>query len=226
MLTAHFSLTGGIRSSLLFLGKSLATALQFNNALHIMITTFTRVETDDLDSLITDEELVLSLTNDLGFDGGLLQQLANNANAADPETLFKTLESRWNGHGQVYSIENQIELLSHLVQQSSESHSPLSKLSQAGRATAINNGCDLVRVLFPAQIDEINDSLTALPVEVLQGKADVEQLNAASVSPHQSAWTQQELISAPLWQIYDGLCTFFQNAVDSDAYILLAKHEE
>ena len=189
-----------------------------------MITTFTRVTTDDLDSLIDDEELVLSLVNDLGFDGQLVQQLAGNSESADPETLFKTLEGRWNGHGQVYSLEDQIELLMSIVSYSNEDLSPLASLSTAGRATTINNDHGAIRVLFPAQIDEINDSLISLPVEVLQGKAELDSLNEAAVPPHKT-WTQQELISAPLWQIYDGLCTFFQNAVDADEYILLAKQE-
>lgn len=189
-----------------------------------MITTFTRVATDDLDALIDDEELVLSLVNDLGFDSDLLKQLAGSASSANPEELFQTLESRWNGHGQVYSLEDQIDLLMHVVQQSSEDLSPLAYLEKAGRATSISNDCGPVRVLFPAQIDEINDTLIGLPVEILQGKANIEALNAAQVAPH-TAWTQQELISAPLWQIYDGLCTFFQNAVDADEYILMAKQE-
>ena len=55
-----------------------------------MITTFTRVATDDLDALIDDEELVLSLVNNLGFDSQLVQQLAGNAEAANPETLAYT----------------------------------------------------------------------------------------------------------------------------------------
>lgn len=189
-----------------------------------MITTFTRVATDDLDSLIDDDELVLSLVNDLGFDGQLVQQLAGDSESADPETLFKTLESRWNGHGQIYSLEDQIDLLTHIVGHSSEDLSPLANLSTAGRATTINNDHGAIRVLFPAQIDEINDSLISLPVEVLQGKAELETLNSAAVLPHKG-WTQQELISAPLWQIYDGLCTFFQNAVDNDEYILLARQD-
>ncbi|MEO1856285.1 MAG: DUF1877 family protein [Rubritalea sp.] len=190
-----------------------------------MITTFTRVATDDLDALIDDEELVLSLVNDLGFDSQRVQQLAGNAEAANPETLFHTLEGRWNGQGQVYSIEDQIGLLMHTVQRSTEDLSPLAQLAKAGRATNISNGHGAIRVLFPAQIDEINDSLTSLPVEVLQGKADLESLNADAIPPH-NEWTQQELITAPLWQIYDGLCTFFQNAVDADEYILLAVHAE
>ncbi|WP_129589671.1 DUF1877 family protein [Rubritalea profundi] len=189
-----------------------------------MITTFTRVATDDLDALIDDEELVLSLVNDLGFDGQLVQQLAGNAAAANPEVLFQTLEGRWNGQGQVYSIEDQIDLLEHIVQQSSEDHSPLAQLSKAGRATSIHNDHGPIRVLFPSQIDAINDSLTSLPVEVLQGKAQLESLNADAVRPHKE-WTQQELISAPLWQIHDGLCTFFQNATDNDEYILMARQE-
>lgn len=187
-----------------------------------MITTFTRVETDDLDALIDDEELVLSLVNDLGFDSDVLKQLAGNASSANPEELFQTLESRWNGQGQVYSIEDQIELLMHVVQHSSEDLSPLAELAKAGRATNISNELGPIRVLFPAQIDEINDSLISLPVEILQGKASIDSLNSEKVAPH-NEWSQQELISAPLWQIYDGLCTFFQNAVDADEYILLAR---
>lgn len=189
-----------------------------------MITTFTRVATDDLDALIDDEELVLSLVNDLGFDGQLVQQLAGNAEAANPEALFQTLEGRWNGQGQVFSIEDQIELLEHIVSQSHEGNNPLGQLSKAGRATNIHNDHGPIRVLFPSQIDAINDSLTSLPVEVLQGKADLERINSAAVLPHKE-WTQQELISAPLWQIHDGLCTFFQNATDADEYILMARHE-
>lgn len=189
-----------------------------------MITTFTRVATDNLDALIDDEELVLSLVNNLGFDEKVVQQLAVNAEAANPEALFQTLESRWNGQGQVYSIEDQIELLEHIVQQNTEDLSPLSQLSKAGRATSIHNDHGPIRVLFPSQIDEINDTLISLPVEVVQGKADIDSLNSASVLPHKE-WTQQELISAPLWQIYDGLCTFFQNATDNDEYILMARQE-
>lgn len=191
-----------------------------------MTTTFTRVETDDLDALIDDEELVLSLVNDLGFNSDVLKQLAGNASSANPEELFQTLESRWNGHGQIYSLEDQIELLMHVVQHSSEADSPLAGLAKAGRATTISNDHGPVRVLFPAQIDAINDALISLPVEILQGKTDIEKLNLEMVAPHQGDWTQQELISAPLWQIYDGLCTFFQKAVDADVYILMARHAE
>jgi|GEM_PF-2294602 hypothetical protein len=190
-----------------------------------MITTFTRVATDDLDALIDDEELVLSLVNDLGFDSQLVRQLAGNAESANPETLFQTLEGRWNGQGQVYSIEDQIGLLMHTIQNSTEDLSPLAQLAKAGRATSISNDHGPIRVLFPAQIDEINDSLTSLPVEVLQAKAKLESLNSDAVPPHKK-WTQQELIAAPLWQIYDGLCSFFQNATDADEYILMAQHDE
>ena len=190
-----------------------------------MITTFTRVATDDLDALIDDEELVLSLVNDLGFDGQLVQQIAGNAEKANPETLFQTLEGRWNGQGQVYSIEDQIYLLEHITGSESEENTPLSQLSKSGRATNIHNDHGPIRVLFPSQIDAINDALISLPVEVLQGKAELDSLNAAAVLPHKT-WTQQELISAPLWQIYDGLCTFFQNATDANEYILMAVHKE
>ncbi|MFC5050972.1 DUF1877 family protein [Rubritalea spongiae] len=183
-----------------------------------MITTFTRVQTDDLDDLIQDEELVISLVTELGFDANILKQLAGNAEATDPETLFHTLENRWNGHGQVFSLEDQAELLSHIVQHTeSLKDSPLATLPSAGRATPINIDNENVRVLFPSQIDEINDALIALPVETLQAHA--QQLTENSILKIEQA----ELISAPLWQLYDGLCTFFQNATDADEYILLAK---
>lgn len=186
-----------------------------------MITTFTRVSTDDIDSLIQDEELVMSLVTELGFDADILKQLAGNAESADPETLFHTLESRWNGHGQIFSLEDQIKLLTQITSNFSEfTDSPLATLSKAGRAIPITLNGENVRVILPSQIDEINDSLIALPVENLQAQAQKLQ------ESNELAIEQTELISAPLWQLYDGLCTFFQNAVDADEYILIAVHSD
>ncbi|MGJ8672324.1 DUF1877 family protein [Rubritalea sp.] len=183
-----------------------------------MITTFTRVQTDDLDALIQDDELVVSLVKELGFDPKILKQLAGNAESADPEMLFHTLENRWNGHGQVFSIEDQGELLSQIVSSTDEhQNSPLAALSSAGRAIPVRVDGENVRVLFPSLIDEINDSLTALPIEILQAHAQ-KLAEKSSLEIEHTA-----LISAPLWQLYDGLCTFFQNATDADEYILLAK---
>lgn len=183
-----------------------------------MITTFTRIETHDLDALILDEEVVTSLVTDLGFDVNAIKALAGNANAADPETLFHTLEERWNGHGQIFSLEDQVSLLTQTVRQlDGFKESPLSTLDTAGRATPVVVDGTHVRVLFPAQIDEINDALTALPIETLQAHAQT-LMETAKLDMELA-----DLMQAPLWQLYDGLCTFFQNAVDADEYILLAK---
>jgi hypothetical protein len=185
-----------------------------------MITTFTRIQTDDLDSLIQDDELITSLVTNLGFDADLIKQLAGDASNADPETLFQTLESRWNGHGQIFSIEDQLPLLSTVVANTAEfADSALCNLSKAGRAIPTTIDGEHVRVIFPTQVDEINDSLTSFPVENLQAYA--QQLMGNGILKMEHA----DLIQAPLWQLYDGLCTFFQNAADGDEHILVVHHK-
>lgn len=185
-----------------------------------MITTFTRVPVEDIDSLIHDEELVTSLVTELGFDSTVLQQLAGNAESANPETLFQTLESRWNGYGQVFSLEDQIGLLTETVKNSEQySSSVLASLDKAGRAIPVMVDGHHVRIFFPNHVDTINEALISLPIEILQAQA--EKLQQASTLSMQ----QTELISAPLWQLYDGLCTFFQNAHDADEYILMARQK-
>lgn len=187
-----------------------------------MITTFTRVHTDDLDSLISDEEVVLALINDFGFSTDDLKQMASQPEEANPEALFNTLQARWSGHGQVFSLEDQAPLLLHIVHHTkSLENSPISGLIKAARATSIHTSHGPVRVLFPSQIESISHALEQLPVENIQGFAQLESLNQAKVPPHKS-WGQQELITAPLWQIYDGLCTFFANATANEEYILVA----
>ncbi|MFC4991535.1 hypothetical protein [Rubritalea tangerina] len=182
--------------------------------------TFTRVNIEDIDSFLHDEELVLTLINELGFDSSLLKQLAGNTTALDPEALFHSLENRWNGHGQVFSLEDQMALLeSAFAAYDKPETTSLTRLSTAGRATPVSHDGTLIRLLFPHDISNINEALIAAPVENLQAAS--QKKVATLPEPYN---TLESLISAPLWQIYDGLCTFFQNASDADEYILVAKH--
>jgi hypothetical protein len=185
-----------------------------------MITTFTRLHIEDIDTLIDDEELVHSLVTDLGFDSQALQQLAGNAESADPETLFRTLESRWNGYGQGFSLEDQIDLLTHALR-SSETHksSAAAQLQSAGRATPISVDGHPVRLLAPTNVEAIHHNLDSLPLENLQAIAQ-KLLDQPTFS-----LTQAELVSAPLWQLYDGLTCFFENATNDGQFILMAQQD-
>lgn len=190
-----------------------------------MITVFTRVETDDIDSLINDPEVVLALVEDLGFDPSDLLSLAGqaeNIENVDPMALLQSMEERWNGEGQTFSLEDQIYLLTHILQQT-EIHkgSRIANLHRAGKAAPVYTEHGPVRVITPEEAKEIAQELELLPVENIQGYAKLERLNAAGVLPHEN-WTEQELITAPLWQLYDALGLFFKNASEGDQYILLA----
>lgn len=191
-----------------------------------MNLSFTRVVRDNIDSLIHDEELVIALVTDLGFDSSALMQVAADAEQADPEALFKLLNERWSGEGQVFSIEDQLPLLLHSVGQLSEDHDLLANLIKRSRAIPVSHDGEHIRVLFPHQVEEIHESLQEIAVEVLQGKVSVDSLNTAVVAPHGSQWSDQEMITAPLWQIYEGFCRFFENAANEEAYILIAHHQQ
>lgn len=183
-----------------------------------MHTTFTRIQTDDIDALIQDEELVLALISQLGFDSNALQQLAQNPENTNPETLFHTLESRWNGHGQVFSLEDQAPLLETIAQHTPQlKHTPIAKLSNAGKAIPILHQGEHIRLLFPAEIETIHELLTQHPIETLQATAET------LLQTNQLPLEQQSLISAPLWQLHEGLSTFFQNAQEEDQFILLTR---
>ncbi|WP_018970950.1 DUF1877 family protein [Rubritalea marina] len=191
-----------------------------------MNLSFTRVVSDDIDSLIHDEELVLALVTELGFDSSALIQVASNAEQADPEALFQLLNERWSGEGQVFSLEDQLPLLLHCVQLLSGDHTLLSSILKRSRAIPVSHAGESIRVLFPHQVIEIHESLQEIAVEALQAKVDVAGINHAIVPPHGSDWSEQEMITAPLWQIYDGFCRFFENAANQEAYILIAHHEQ
>lgn len=185
-----------------------------------MLTTFTRVHTDDINTLINDEELVLTLVNQLGFDSSILKQMTQMSTEPNPEELFQTLESRWNGQGQIFSLEDQINLLENIATQSDQlANTPLATLSKSGRAIPITNEGEHIRLLFPTQVEAIHDHLSTLPVENLQAIAEDLIQNLSLNIQH------AELVSAPLWQIYEGLRTFFGNATKNEEHILLARHE-
>lgn len=193
-----------------------------------MITVFTRVETDDIDSLLADPEVVLALVEDLGFDPGNLLALAGqaeNIENVDPIALLQSMEDRWNGEGQTFSLEDQIHLLTHILQHT-EIHkdSKIATLHRAGRAVSIYTDHGPVRVISPDEVKAIAEELDMLPVENIQGYAKLETLNADGVLPHER-WNEQELITAPLWQLYDALGLFFRNASEGSQYILLAVTE-
>lgn len=191
-----------------------------------MKLSFTRIVTDDIDSIIFDEELLIELVQELGFDSQSLQQLSQTPEQANPESLFNLLHQRWSGEGQVFSLEDQFPLLQHCVHHSELKQSQLADIFKISRATPTCINGHNIRVLFPHHIDDIAEELRELPVEVLQAKANLDDLNTSRVAPHHGEWTQQELISAPLWQIYDGLCRFFENAADEGSYILLGLHKD
>ncbi len=191
-----------------------------------MKLSFTRIQTDDIDSIIFDEELLIELVQELGFDAQSLQLLSKKPEQANPESLFNLLHQRWSGEGQVFSLEDQFPLLQHCLRNSKIQQSQLADVFKVSRATPTVFNGHHIRVLLPHQVDDIAEECRKLPVEVLQAKASLDGLNASRVAPHHGEWSQQELISAPLWQIYDGLCRYFENAANDESFIFLSLHRE
>lgn len=185
------------------------------------LTSFVQLQTDDLDAFIADDELVLGLMEEFGVDTNAFLQLARQDDHVNPETLFHLLEQRWNGHGQVFSIEDQLPLLQHLIATSSGTNSGLEHLLRCGQATPIRNAHGPIRILFPDQCEEIAEAMAAFPKEQLQGSTSIDELIRHQVPPHFGNWQIQDLVSAPLWQLYDGLETFMQRAANSEAYVLI-----
>lgn len=183
------------------------------------ITIFTRVPIQDLDAFIADPEVVLALTEDFGYDPTDVLNLASDPENIDPMHLFQIMEERYNGHGQTLSIEKEAPLLNHLL----KTHYPgslLETLANGGYPTPISNDHGPIKIFLPEPVQKIAQALQNLPVETLQAHANLDQISL----PH-TTLTKDQIITAPLWQLYEGLTTFFQNAARENQHILTSTQE-
>lgn len=185
-----------------------------------MITTLTRVPIDNLDDFIADEEVVLALTEQFGFDTSEILNLAADPETIDPMALFQTMEERWNGHGQTFSLENQLPLLNYLLK-TYYSNTPLEILADGGYPTPIFTENGPIKIFLPDPVKKISKSLNNLTMKALQAHANVESI----ILSDEITLNQQEIITAPLWQLYEGLVTFFKNASAENHYILKSFHK-
>jgi len=184
-----------------------------------MISTFTRVPIDNLDDFIADEEVVIALTEQFGFETSEIINLASDPENVDPMTLFQTMEERWNGHGQIFSLEQEAPLLNHLLK-AHYPHTPLETLANGGYPTPVLNEEGPIKIFLPDPVKKISTALNDLSIENLQAHANLDFITLQN----NITLTKDKIISAPLWQLYEGLTTFFQNAAQENHHILLSHH--
>jgi len=184
---------------------------------------FTRVPQEGFDEFLSDEAGVLALVEDMGFEANDMMALLSGADA-DPATLYNLMEGRWSGEQQTFSLEKEWQLCHFLTTGDADvtksSPHPLALLNQGGRKTHIHTDHAAIRVLSPNQVEQVHTALEALTLEQLMKDFEIDQVNAANISPHGSNWSHDD--AQAFWDLYPALQLFFSLAHENKEFVLVS----
>ncbi len=163
---------------------------------------FTRVEADNIDTLMSDPELVLATVEDMGFDQeDMLATLT--AQGGDPGVLYYMMEGRWSGEETNFSFEKLWGELKQKFVSDDVSLATLKMIEIEGRNSQIYNEYGPVRVLT---VDQVKHAQAVLETMVLTVNDD----------------DKYDTDSQSLGDLFDALKIFFGFASKEGDFVLVS----